>query len=96
MAFEQNPIILHTERYINDLGHEFKIASVVEGVYWSGGAWGSGNGFDNYYGNVYFSLPTYQFNDYDAPTYQISDNYATVPEPSTLLIIGTSAFFLKK
>ena len=86
-SFEPNPIVMHPKRYINGLGHEFPIIFSVAGTYWKGGAWGSKNGFDNYYGNVYFTSSIYQFD---------KDGNVPIPEPSTLLIFSIAVIFLKK
>ena len=80
-SFRSNPIILYPERYINDLGHEFPIEFFISGTYWKGGAWGSKNGFNQYYGNIYYSH-----------NYCPIDRSYTIPEPSSLVVFGL--FFL--
>ena len=80
--FKSNPIVFYSKRYINDLGHEFPVVSFVCGSYWKGGAWGSRNGFNQYYGNIYY-FHTCPINNY----YSYSPE--TVPEPSSLIILSS-------
>ena len=87
-AFEPNPLIFITERYINDLGHEFPIQFFIEGTYWKGGAWGSRNGFSSYYGNEYFTTTYYSYQTINSPK--------NIPEPCTLFLLGGLSFLLRK
>jgi len=82
-----NPVVHYQSRYINDLGHEFPISFVVDGTYWKGGAWGYKNGYNNYYGNIYYMGPRYHV------YYEDSFN---IPEPSTLLLLSSASLLLRK
>jgi len=92
----------YSRRYINDLGHEFPVVSFVCGTYWSGGAWGSKNGFNQYYGNVYFHhcyyRPVYNsyYYYYSYPLYTTKIYNSTVPELSSFMILGSFLFLFRK
>ena len=91
-SFIANPIIFRSDgkRYINDLSHEFPIEFYICGTYWKGGAWGYRNGFNNYYGNIYyFSSSYYSFYE---------ENNSKIPEPSSLIILGSfiSLYYFSK
>ena len=91
-SFKSNPIIFRSDgkRYINDLSHEFPIEFYICGTYWKGGAWGYRNGFNNYYGNIYyFSSSYYSFYE---------ENNSKIPEPSSLIILGSfiSLYYFSK
>jgi len=86
-SFHSNPIIFYPQRYINDLGQEFPIEFFVCGTYWKGGSWGSRNGFNQYYGNVYF-------HNYSSYTPKIYNN--NVPEPSSIILFSGFLFFFEK
>lgn len=73
-------------RYINDLGHEFPISGWIDGSYWAGGAYGSKNGFSNYYGNTHWTLPRHYYFQ------QVL--YTPIPEPMTIALLGIGSLFV--
>lgn len=79
---------VNSSRYINDLGHEFPVESYIMGTYWSGGAYGSKDGYSNYYGNVHW---TYY------PSYYGYYSHSMVPEPATVLfLVGGSLVLMRR
>lgn len=73
-------------RYINDLGHEFPVEGWVAGSYWAGGAYGSKNGFSDYYGNTHWNLPRHYYFQ------QVP--YTPIPEPMTIALLGLGSLFV--
>ena len=87
--FSPSPIIEYVDgqpsRYINDLGLEFIVGGWTAGTHWIPGAYGSKNGFSNYYGNTYWNHPQY-YSNY-IPTH-------SVPEPMTVGLLALGSMFV--
>jgi hypothetical protein len=88
--------------YVNDLGKEFVIKSLVDGTYWEAGAWGNKNGLSNYYGNTYYMFDysyygyDYHLYRYNYYSYRTKENNLEIPEPNSLIILGIFSLVLRK